>query len=94
VGHGWYGEQKEEALKVYGDSLVTSSLGVAHVNFAYEEMSPQVGMMNSIAEMWTFGETDFQVITMGSGFGKFGELRPPVSLISLATLTIVGDLLN
>jgi hypothetical protein len=35
-------------------------------------ISPGVGVLNNIAEMWTFAETDFQIITLSSGFGKLG----------------------
>lgn len=64
---------KKNAAELYGEAVVMSSLTVAHVDIASQShLKPQIGMLNGIAEMWTFASTDFQIITLSSGFGKLG----------------------
>lgn len=52
-----------------------SSLGVTHVEIQSSIVSPGVGVMNNVAEMWSFAETDFKIITLSSGFGKLGTIH-------------------
>jgi hypothetical protein len=50
-----------------------SDFGVSHFDGKDQITPPEILLSNSIAEMWTFAEVDFAIITRRSGFGKLGS---------------------
>ncbi|GAA5884367.1 hypothetical protein JCM6882_002245 [Rhodosporidiobolus microsporus] len=57
--------QQHNENDVPKEEVKEGQLHVKGINFAYD------GQMATIAETWTFAETDFSVLTGASGFGKF-----------------------
>lgn len=69
--------QKANAAIIYGDKVIESSLDIEHVDLPQlSHLGARIGILNSIAEMWTFASTDFRIITLSSGFGKMGTTPP------------------
>ncbi|GAA5955697.1 hypothetical protein JCM21900_005088 [Sporobolomyces salmonicolor] len=67
---------EEDALRIYPDRVVVTGLKQSHVEIATGSVGwkglkgAADGFMRTVAESWIFSGTDFQILTLRSGFGK------------------------
>ncbi|GAA5918106.1 hypothetical protein JCM1841_005256 [Sporobolomyces salmonicolor] len=67
---------EEDALRTYPDRVVVTGLKQSHVEIATGSVGwkglkgAADGFMRTVAESWIFSGTDFQILTLRSGFGK------------------------
>lgn len=88
---------RNEAIATFGDKMVISGLHQQHgENFLPDEDVPAgqlplkkikyayTGDVDTVAETWTFAETDFSILTADSGYAKFRaspSLFPHLSIL-------------
>ncbi|SCV68125.1 BQ2448_246 [Microbotryum intermedium] len=68
---------KRNALHQYPDRVILSGLSAAHPEIAAEDLDPVEekkrildGASEALIEGWLLGKTDFQILSVDSGFGK------------------------